>query len=483
VTINASGSGPHPDCLEFEWSTPSSYGSDQIDKVADNPVVYHNFSHPTGDPAQFPNADRTPEYKCHDPDALFPPYGDGQGDPGPTTCGYVVTLNVTDREGRWDSVTKRINVGTKGEPVPDLNVDTPRVPNYPIEFDASGSFDTRGVEGNIGSIERYDFDFGDGSQCEDCNEVVTHEYDNIGGRTVELNVTDSDGYSSTLTDYIYIARNEDPEEDPGVEPSDGDSSFVPGETVTFEANFVDPEALESGSNFFGIQGYEWDVGCDDPGFPDGTGSAISTEIQDTGRDAAEVCVNVTDKQGNWEDFSYDWDVQDSRITNIWIKKEDCGWGCGPDGPEIRIRASFFAAEAGQYYVDINGFETRPNFRLSNRDLDVHLPCQNSRAPDTPVDCANPPGTTNHLKGASEQAFTINVGAKTSHTVSEQDGEAYDTDWNKLSYSEFYSNLDVALVKGDGNPNRITVHYWSNAISTDNLDQGESRDRDYGSLAP
>ena len=144
-----------------------------------------------------------------DPDGTIASYawsfGDGSTDSGavawhqfgaPGT--YVVTLTVTDNDGRTDSATQAVQVGTSNLPPTAAFAFTPTNPavNGWIQFDGSASFDPDG------SIASYAWSFGDGST--DRGAVAWHRYTLPGTYTVTLTVTDDDGASDSVSQTVQI---------------------------------------------------------------------------------------------------------------------------------------------------------------------------------------------------------------------------------------------------------------------------------------
>jgi PKD repeat protein/dienelactone hydrolase len=70
------------------------------------------------------------------------------------------------------------------------------VVNQTITFDASNSTDPGGT------IENYEWDFGDGEKAE--GEIITHSYSSAGNYTVKLTVTDNEGTTNSTAEIINI---------------------------------------------------------------------------------------------------------------------------------------------------------------------------------------------------------------------------------------------------------------------------------------
>ncbi|MEM3579656.1 MAG: PKD domain-containing protein [Candidatus Bathyarchaeia archaeon] len=111
---------------------------------------------------------------------------------------FTVTLNVTDSEGKWDTVSKQITI--EKAPIADFWWD----PFYPqrgetVTFDASVSTP------DGGTIVSYAWDFGDGTPIIETDQpVITHVYASAGDYPVTLNVTDSEGRWDTETKIITV---------------------------------------------------------------------------------------------------------------------------------------------------------------------------------------------------------------------------------------------------------------------------------------
>jgi PKD repeat protein len=111
-----------------------------------------------------------------------------------------------------------------------------------VQFDGSGSYDLDGT------IEKYSWDFGDGSTGDGVSP--THTYANQGFYTVRLTVTDDDGLTSTASTLAMIEAtvNQPPVADPG-----GPYTGSPNQTIQFDASAsYDPDGS--------ISQYWWDFG-------------------------------------------------------------------------------------------------------------------------------------------------------------------------------------------------------------------------------
>ncbi|MEM3361440.1 MAG: PKD domain-containing protein [Candidatus Bathyarchaeia archaeon] len=146
---------------------------------------------------------------------------------------YTVTLNVTDSEGKWDTVSHEITV--EKAPIAEFWW----TPYYPqrgetVTFDASASTPDGGV------IISYAWDFGDGTPIiEENDPEITHVYTTAGEYTVTLNVTDSEGRWDTATHTItvvlrlyYLTVKTAPE---GVTTIPGENWYNEGTEVTLTA--------------------------------------------------------------------------------------------------------------------------------------------------------------------------------------------------------------------------------------------------------
>ncbi|WP_198664700.1 PKD domain-containing protein [Halorubrum sp. 48-1-W] len=94
-----------------------------------------------------------------------------------------------------------------------------------VSFDASASTDD-------GSIESYEWDFGDGDTAS--GEEVTHAFDEDGDYDVELEVTDDDGATNTTTQTVSVVEAP-PENQPPTADAGEDQTVDEGDSVTLDA--------------------------------------------------------------------------------------------------------------------------------------------------------------------------------------------------------------------------------------------------------
>lgn len=106
---------------------------------------------------------------------------------------YVITLNVTDAEGNWNTDTCTITVKDITPPIAEAGMNQTSATDSTVSFDAGGSSD------NVG-INKYEWDFGDGTTGTGKN--VTHTYKEAGNYTVTLTVEDEAG--NRITDSCII---------------------------------------------------------------------------------------------------------------------------------------------------------------------------------------------------------------------------------------------------------------------------------------
>ena len=140
----------------------------------------------------------------HDPDGTIVEYawdfGDGGTGSGPVvshayaaTGNFVVTLSVTDNDGRTTTCETVADIGEGCDCPPVCDPDGPYsgITGAPIEFDGSGSLSVH----TCIPIIQYAWDFGDGATTE--GPIPSHVYASPGFYHVGLVITDGDGIASS----------------------------------------------------------------------------------------------------------------------------------------------------------------------------------------------------------------------------------------------------------------------------------------------
>jgi parallel beta-helix repeat protein len=122
---------------------------------------------------------------------------------------YIVTLNVTDGDGGWDTDTLIITVNDITNPVANAG------PPANIDEDTLFMFDGTGSTDNSGSISSYNWNFGDGYYSNGTDPQPTHTYTQPGNYTVILNVSDTAGNWDTESVIITVLDITPPVADAG----------------------------------------------------------------------------------------------------------------------------------------------------------------------------------------------------------------------------------------------------------------------------
>lgn len=125
-----------------------------------------------------------------------------------------VGLRVTDDNGLTNTTTVTFHVNHFPTARFDVTMDPP-VRNEPVEFDASGSFDTDGT------VETYEWDWDDDGSFDatTTSETINHTYTTGGDKTVTLRVTDDDNASNTTAVSFHVQIRVDVAVKPTTEPN------------------------------------------------------------------------------------------------------------------------------------------------------------------------------------------------------------------------------------------------------------------------
>jgi len=150
---------------------------------------------------------------------------------------YIVTLNVSDAAGNWDTDTCLIFVNNVG-PTADAGNNQVVEEGETVLFDGGGSNDTSSDLPNL----TYTWYFGDGDS--DTGISVTHVYEDNGTYTATLIVTDDNGFVDSDTSVITVNNIAPVIEPVSTQTILEDSLFtlkinatdVPADTLTFSDN-------------------------------------------------------------------------------------------------------------------------------------------------------------------------------------------------------------------------------------------------------
>jgi PKD repeat protein len=116
----------------------------------------------------------------------------------------IITLNVTDNEGLWNTTSKTISVNLVIPPTADFTW-TPQPPTNGSIVTFDGGISLLGWNGTAKPpIVSYRWDFGDGNIITVTTPIVTHIYQNAQNYTVVLTITDAGGLQSTVSKNVTV---------------------------------------------------------------------------------------------------------------------------------------------------------------------------------------------------------------------------------------------------------------------------------------
>lgn len=125
---------------------------------------------------------------------------------------FEIELTVVDEHGLAATATRSISVY---EPEAYVALDAPD------EVEAGETFDAE-VAGVLthGDVERYEWDFGDGTTAEGSDESIAYSYDGAGEYEVSLTVVDEYGATATDTSTVHVDAEEEEATDEVTRPDD-----------------------------------------------------------------------------------------------------------------------------------------------------------------------------------------------------------------------------------------------------------------------
>ncbi len=191
---------------------------------------------------------------------------------------YVVTLTVTDNEGNQDSVVDTVTVTLGSYPTAALTVSPNSIyTGSSVNCDGSASKDNN--EG--GTIDSYEFNFGDGTTESGDSAVVNHVYTTAGDYTITLVVTNDVGLTDYAIDTVSVRDNQAPVASFEISPENPNAL----DTIRFDGSASsDPDTNGS------IVSYVWDFGDGAQGAGQSVDHSYSTAGDYT------VVLTVTDDQ-------------------------------------------------------------------------------------------------------------------------------------------------------------------------------------------
>jgi PKD repeat protein len=216
---------------------------------------------------------------------------------------YEVTVTAVDEEGNTGSASTEISASEPQEIVEAKLSVTPRNVDVGegITIDASGS------TSSAGSIERYEWDFGDGNSFDTEKGQLGYGYDEPGGYDITVTVVDSEGNRESELVRVTVGQRET--EEPPVEAAltaDPEDART-GQAVTLDAE--DSEATEGP-----VVIYEWD-------FDNGTSYSTQhpdVEVTYTEPGSYSPAVTAYDEQQHSDTASVTVTVEDDTTDDVEI---------------------------------------------------------------------------------------------------------------------------------------------------------------------
>jgi PKD repeat protein len=188
---------------------------------------------------------------------------------------YKVNLRVTDNTGQFAVVSQEIDVSAPNIPVALINIPTTSGKYFSgVQYSFQGDKSTSPA----GTIQKYEWDFGDGSPKANVR-LATHTYKSPGTYDVNLTVTDDAGKTGNVTQTIKIELQASAPiavitTTPG--PAQASDDFISG-TVPFQVSFDGSKSTSPTSN---LVDYKWDFNGD--GTDDATGVKADYVFKEAG---------------------------------------------------------------------------------------------------------------------------------------------------------------------------------------------------------
>lgn len=196
---------------------------------------------------------------------------------------YIVTLNVTDAGGNWDTDSLVITVRDITSPIADAGSERVENEDEVITFNASDSTDNSGFE----HLDfHWDFDANNGIGI-DAEGAITHfVYYEPGIYVVTLNVTDAAGNWDVVTVHMVVLDITNP-------------IAVAGDDIEINEDIEIEFNAGASTDNNGTQGltYSWDFDISDGIQVDGTVNIVTHTYYAPG--TYIVTLNVSDASGNW----------------------------------------------------------------------------------------------------------------------------------------------------------------------------------------
>ena len=298
---------------------------------------------------------------------------------------YTVTLTVTDNSGVSDQASANITVDAATPPPPPPPVNQPPVAAFTWTCDELRcSFDSDGSSDSDGRIDRFSWNFDDGSGSDDRNP--RHDYTAAGTYNVALTVTDDDGASSSVTHQVSATPdNKTPDADFDVRCQDLTCTFTDkskdddGSIVSRSWNYGDgsppsdvPSHTYSAPGKYTVTLTVTDnQGATDTRERDAEPTAPTPENQPPNPQFTENCTGLT---CNFQDTSTDDRGIASRSWNFGDPAS------GGANTSTGANPSHTFSSGGRFTVTLTVTDTDGESRTTSHDVEVTAPPPPNEAP-------------------------------------------------------------------------------------------------------